>query len=149
MLDFVILIACTYLIILLKNNKSITKRICSLILLVFFACLLFFLTDDALISSWASKLIGEKDHNLLREALTDTQTFSYAGNSVWLFYKVYLIISALFYGCLFVVNSIKKYFIIAIFKYNDYIKTQKINRIEHINQKFDSKIFLVYGKLLN
>ncbi len=149
MLDFVILIACTYLIILLKNNKSITKRICSLILLVFFAFLLFFSTEDALISSWASKLIGEKEHSLLKDALTDTQTFSYAGNSVWLFYKVYLIISTLFYGCLFVVNSMKKSLIVAIFKFNNYVSNIKKAKLQQLKQNYDSKIFLTYKKLLN
>ena len=149
MLDFVILIACTYLIILLKNKKSITKKICSLILLVFFASLLFFSTDDALISSWASKLIGEREHELLRDALTNTQRYSYAGNSVWLLYKFYLIISTLFYGCLFIINSIKKYYIVTIFKFNNYLSNIKKVKFEQSKQNYDSKIFLVYGRLRN
>ena len=149
MSDFVLLIACTYLIILFTNKKSITKRICSLVLLVFFASMLFFSTNDALISSLASKLIGEKEHTILKEALTNANAVFYAGNSVWIFYKLYLILSVLFYGCLYLVKSFKKIFVIAIFNFKNFVSSKRNIKLPQSKEIFNSKMFLFFGKLIN
>ena len=149
MLDFLILIACTYLIIIMANNKSAVKRICSLILLVFFATVLFFSTEDPTISSLASKLIGKESHSILKDALTNINSMSFAGNSVWLFYKLYLIISVLFYGCALIIKTIKKIFVIAIFKFKDFVSKTKSHKVVQSKQSYYSKIFLINEKLIN
>ena len=149
MLDFLLLFVCSFLLSAIVKKKSIVFKVCNAVLFVTFFFVILFTTNNAFISNSISNWIGSDKYQIIKNALTNPQSFSYAANSVWFLYKMILLVFAIFYGFYVVTNQIIKilrpveYELIGI---KSWCNKEDCN---NVNRSFGTKLYLCFERLID
>ncbi|HAJ77680.1 MAG TPA: hypothetical protein DCO89_01245 [Clostridiales bacterium] len=149
MFDLLLLFVCLFLFSALLRKKSIVLKICNVVLFVLFLFVVLFTTNNKVIINSVSNWVGVEQYETIRNALTNPKSFSYASNSVWFLYKVFLILSVAFYGIYIASGYMVKIIIPDGYKFIGVRSTYKKEKFINVNKKNNAKRFLCFERFLN
>ena len=149
MIDFLLLLICTFLLSAIIKKKSIVFKISNSVLFVTFLFVILFSTNNTFISNLVSNLVGEDRYLIIKSALTSPVLFSYAANGVWLVYKVFLILFVAFYGSYIFVNHIVKVLMPVNYELIGTESFDKKENTQYVNNYCNNKLFLCFKRLLD
>ena len=150
MFDLLLLFVFLFLFSAMIRKKSIVLKICNAVLFVSFFFVILFTTDNQLISSIVSKLVGRDNYDIITGILTNPTTLSYAAvNSIWLLYKIFLILFIVLYGFYVVTDYIVGIFTPVRYKLINSKSVDEKQRFNYISKDYGTKKFLCFERLLN
>ena len=124
-------------------------KICNAVLFVLFLFVVLFTTNNKVIINCVSNWVGVEQYETIRNALTNQKSFSYASNSVWFLYKVFLILSVAFYGIYIATGYMVKIIMPDGYKFIGVRSTYKKEKFINANKKNNAKRFLCFERFLN
>ena len=149
MLDLVLLFGFLFLFSTITRKKSVVFKICNAVLFGLFLFVVLFTTNNPFISNSVAKWVGAENYEIIKKALTNQNSFSYAANSVWLLYKALVLVFALVYGFYIATGYVIKIFVAVRYKFIGTKSISKRDSFNNVNNNFGTKKFLCFERLLN
>ena len=149
MIDFLLLLLSSFLLANIIKKKSIIFKVGNAVLFVTFLFVILFSTNNTIISNLVANWVGEDRYLIIKDALKSPVLFSYAANSVWLVYKVFLILFVAFYGSYIFVNHIIKVLMPVNYELIGTKSFDNKENTQYVNNYCNNKLFLCFKRLLD